>query len=79
MDQQDQLTLKKLLHQSARECGLHDIDHRELTRLIEQADAESKLLIRGASPGKDIFTSGGRELSIPPCSQGKGGEVDHGV
>lgn len=43
MDQHDQLLLKKLLAKSSRECGLDDIDHRELTRLIEQADAEDQL------------------------------------
>lgn len=61
MERTDELRLKKLLAKSARECGLDDIDHRKLTRLINQADAEKALLITGESPGKAILISGSRE------------------
>lgn len=76
MDQRQQQQLNKLLAKAGRERGLGDIDHRRLTRLIEQADAESKLLIRGASPGKVIFTSRSGELLPSPRSGAKVGGLN---
>lgn len=65
MDKANELLLKKLLAKSARECGLDDIDHRKLTRLIDQADREQSLLIIGASRDKAIFTS---ESGVPSAA-----------
>lgn len=63
--------MKKLLAKSARQCGLDAIDHRKLSRLIGQADAEEALLITGASPGKAISTSESGELVPAPRSEAK--------
>lgn len=74
MDQRQQQQLDELLAKAGRERGLGTIDHRRLTRLIEQADAETELLIRGASPGKVIFTSrSGESLSAPRSGAKVGG------
>jgi hypothetical protein len=69
MEQNKQLALKKLLAKSARECGLDDIDHKKLSRLLAEADAEP---YQDHTPGKAIFTAGNKEFNSQsdhlPCS-----------
>lgn len=75
MDKQERELLGKLLAKAERELGLDPIDHRKLSRLIEQADAEEALLITGESPGKVIYTSGSGEPMPTPRSQKEAEEV----
>lgn len=76
MDHRQQQQLDKLLAKAERDRGLGRVDHRNLTRLIEQADAEDKLLIRSASPGKGLSTSSSGELPTAPRSWEKVREVN---
>ena len=76
MDQHQHEQLDKLLAKAEIKRGLGRVDHGELTRLIDQADAEDKLLIRGASPGKAIFTTRGRYVAALPPTCPREVEVD---
>lgn len=67
MKKQDHIVLNKLLVK-AHLGGLDDVDHRKLTKLIKEADAEDELT-RSAEPGKAILTSRSGESSAPPRSE----------
>lgn len=65
MEKREKEQLEKLLVKASVKPGLDDIDHRQLTRLINQADAEEELLITAERRGKVIFTRRRGMLKLP--------------